>query len=135
MLGISETEPVRYRQVRLSCGKHVLSEAENWYVPGRLTPDINHVLETTDTAFGRAARPLNFHRRTLSAKLLWSPLPQHWEMESIPNERQDAGTLAVPHHVLQHTAVLSLPDGKPISQVIETYTEEVVSFPQPTGGH
>jgi hypothetical protein len=23
---------------------------------------------------------LNFRRRTLSAKLLWSPLPQDWEM-------------------------------------------------------
>ncbi len=132
ILGVSETEPVRYRQVRLSCGGHVLSEAENWYVPGRLTPEINHVLETSDTAFGRAAQSLKFHRRTLSAKLLWSPLPQRWEMESIPKDQHDEGTLAVPHHVLQHVAVLSLPDGKPISQVVETYTEEVLDFPQPT---
>jgi hypothetical protein len=130
-LGVSESEPVRYRQVRLHCGDHVLSEAENWYVPSRLTPEINHVLDTSDTAFGRAAQSLKFQRRTLSAKLLWSPLPEHWEMASIPKEQNDEGTLAVPHHLLQHVAVLSLPDGKPISQVVETYTDEVLNFPQP----
>jgi hypothetical protein len=130
-LGISESEPVRYRQVRLSCGGHVLSEAENWYVPGRLTPDINHVLETTDTAFGRAAKSLNFHRRTLAATLLWSPLPEHWEIQNISKDEHAADALAVPHHVLQHVAVLSLPDGQPISQVIETYTDEILNFPQP----
>ncbi len=42
-----------------------------------------------------------------------------------------AGTLEVPHYVLQHTAVLSLPDGTPISTLTETYTAEVLAFPQP----
>jgi hypothetical protein len=66
--------------VRLTCGDRVLSEADNWYVPARLTPEMNRVLDTTDTAFGRAVQPLNFRRRTLSAKLLWSLLPPGWEM-------------------------------------------------------
>lgn len=135
ILGVSPSEPIRYRQVRLSCGGHVLSEADNWYVPSRLTPEINHMLDTSDIAFGRAAQPLKFRRHTLSAKLLWSPLPEHWEMQGLPKERHDGGTLAVPHHVLQHIAVLSLPDGKPISQVIETYTDEILNFPQPTAQH
>jgi hypothetical protein len=76
LLGVNATEPVRYRRVRLICGDRVLSEADNWYVPARLTPEMNRVLDTTDTAFGRAVQTLNFRRWTLSAKLLWSPLPQ-----------------------------------------------------------
>jgi hypothetical protein len=27
-------------------------EADNWYVPSRLTPDINKTLDMTDTPFG-----------------------------------------------------------------------------------
>ena len=38
LLGVSATEPVRYRRVRLICSDHVLSEADNWYVPAPLTP-------------------------------------------------------------------------------------------------
>jgi hypothetical protein len=82
LLGVNPTDPVRYRHVRLHCGEHVLSEADNWYVPAHLTPDMNQVLDTTDTAFGRAVQALHFHRRTLSARLLWSPLPEGWEMGS-----------------------------------------------------
>jgi hypothetical protein len=33
--------------------------------------------------------------------------------------------------VLQHRAELTLPDGTPFSAVIETYTEQVLAFPQP----
>ncbi|HEY6926089.1 MAG TPA: hypothetical protein VI653_21585, partial [Steroidobacteraceae bacterium] len=80
LLGVEANEPVRYRHVRLHCGTHVLSEADNWYVPARLTADMNKVLDTSDTPFGRAVQALHFHRRTLSAQLLWSPLPPGWEM-------------------------------------------------------
>jgi hypothetical protein len=130
LLGISATEPVRYRRVRLICGDHVLSEADNWYVPARLTPEMNRLLDTTDTAFGRAVQALNFRRRTLSAKLLWSPLPQDWEMGAPLPERRGA-TLNVPHSVLEHRAVLTLPDGTPFSEVVESYTREVLAFPEP----
>jgi chorismate-pyruvate lyase len=130
LLGVSVTDPVRYRHVRLHCGAHVLSEADNWYVPARLTPDMNRLLDTTDTAFGRAVQPLHFHRRTLSAKLLWSPLPQGWEMgAALP--AADSGPLQVPSQTIEHRAVLSLPDGTPFSAVVETYTNEVLSFPKP----
>src|SRR4029077_13143796 len=130
LLGVNATEPIRYRRVRLICGGHVLSEADNWYVPVRLTPEMNRVLDTTDTAFGRAVQTLNFHRRTLSAKLLWSPLPQDWEMGA-PLPEQRGATLTIPHEVLEHRAVLTLPDGTPFSEVVETYTGEVLAFPQP----
>jgi chorismate-pyruvate lyase len=129
LLGVSSSERVRYRRVRLSCGDHVLSEADNWYVPSRLTLDMNHILDTTDTSFGRVVRPLDFHRHTLSAKLLYSPLPKNWEMGApIPEGHETA--LAIPHAVLEHRAVLTLPNGTPFSQVIETYTSDVLDFDQ-----
>ncbi|MFA5898210.1 MAG: hypothetical protein WC829_03755 [Hyphomicrobium sp.] len=131
ILGVDPDEPVRFRRVRLKCGDHVLSEAENWYVPSRLTRDMNTLLDTTDTAFGRAVKPLNFRRQTLSAKLLWSPLPPDWETHAaIAPEPRDA-TLAIPHEVIEHRAILTLPDGTPFSQVVETYTGEVLAFPEP----
>jgi chorismate-pyruvate lyase len=130
LLAVNASEPVRYRHVRLHCGPHVLSEADNWYVPARLTPDMNKVLDTSDTSFGRAVQALHFHRHTLSARLLWSPLPQGWEMESaLPAAGK--GALEIPSHTIQHRAVLSLPDGTPFSVVVETYTNEVLSFPEP----
>jgi hypothetical protein len=130
LLGVSASDPVRYRHVRLHCGEHVLSEADNWYVPARLTPDMNQVLDTSDTAFGRAVQALHFHRRTLSARLLWSPLPQGWEMgDSFPKGTK--GALQIPAQTIQHRAVLALPDGTPFSLVVETYTNEVLSFPKP----
>jgi chorismate-pyruvate lyase len=130
-LGVSATEPIRYRRVKLACGAHVLSEADNWYVPSRLTPEMNQQLETTDIAFGRAVQALHFQRRTLSAKLLWSPLPDGWEVKPAALPDAASKTLRVPHEVLQHQAVLVLPDGTPFSEVVETYTEEVLAFPQP----
>lgn len=131
VLAVTADEPVRYRRVKLVCGTHVLSEADNWYVPSRLAPEMNQQLETTDIAFGRAVQALHFQRRTLSATLLWSPLPDGWDVQ--PATLPDAGgkPLPVPHEVLQHQAVLVLPDGTPISEVIETYTEQVLAFPQP----
>jgi len=130
LLGVSASEPVRYRRVRLRCGDHVLSEAENWYVPSRLTPEMNRTLDTTDTSFGRVVRPLQFRRRTLSATVLWSPLPEGWEMGvSIPAQR--SAMLRIPREVLQHRAVLTLPDGTPFSALVETYTSEVLAFPEP----
>lgn len=134
ILNVGPSEPVRFRRVRLKCGDHILSEAENWYVPSRLTPEMNKLLDTTDTAFGRAVKPLNFRRQTLSAKLLWSPLPPHWEKAAAIAPAPRDSTLAIPHQVIEHRAVLTLPDGTPFSQVVETYTGEVLAFPEPKPG-
>jgi hypothetical protein len=132
-LKVSATEVVRYRHVQLRCGAHVLSEAENWYVPARLTEDMNRQLQTSDAAFGRVVRPLNFRRQTLEATLLWSPLPQGWESSHAPLHPQSAssGQLEFPRQLLRHRALLLLPDGTPISEVIETYTAAVLAFPEP----
>ncbi|RAO76792.1 hypothetical protein [Dyella jiangningensis] len=126
-LAIGPDEPVRYRRVQLACGEHVLSEADNWYVPSRLTDAMNHELDTTDTPFGKVVQPLHFRRQTLSAELLWSPLPQGWENGApVPASKDSA--LEIPHHVLQHRAVLFDQDNRPFSLVVETYTSEVLAF-------
>jgi hypothetical protein len=127
-LGITPAEPVRYRRVQLLCGAAVLSEADNWYVPGRLTAEMNRQLDATDTPFGKVVQALHFQRHTLSSKLLWQPLPEGWEMHAPVKE---TAVLRIPHSVLEHRAVLSLPDGTPISEVVESYTADVFSFHMP----
>jgi chorismate-pyruvate lyase len=130
LLHVGPAEPLGYRRVRLHCGAHVLSEADNWYVPSRLTPEMNQALDHTDIAFGRAIQALHFQRHTLSATLLWTPLPEGWEMTPA-TASGPRGELTIPASVLQHMAVLSLPDGTPISALTETYTAEVLAFPEP----
>ncbi len=127
LLKVGETEPLAYRRVRLKCGERVLSEADNWYIPARLTDEMNKTLNTSDAAFGRVVQPLQFQRRTLSADLLWQPLPQGWEMGRQVQHGAGA-TLEIPQYVLQHKAFLSTPDGKPFSALVETYTREIFAF-------
>ena len=117
-------ETVRYRRVRLACGDRVLSQADNWYLPGRLTPEMNRLLDQTDTPFGVAVKDLKFQRRTLSARLLYQPLPEGWDLGARPGDA--AGPLAFPHQLIQHRAVLATPGGAPFSVVVETYTDQVL---------
>lgn len=126
-LQVSASEPLRYRRVRLACGGVTLSEADNWYVPGRLSAAMNQQLETSDTPFGKVVQPLRFQRHTLSAEILWHPLPDGWEMGA-PSPRPQSGALTIPAQVLQHRAILTLPDGTPFSEVVETYTDGVFAF-------
>jgi hypothetical protein len=127
LLGVGADESIRYRRVRLSCNGHILSEADNWYVPVRLTPEMNRQLDTTDIAFGRAVQDLHFRRQTLSANLLWQPLPQGWDMKA-PPANENGAPLQIPDSVLEHRAILTLPDGTPFSALIETYTKAVFDF-------
>lgn len=101
-LGVDANTPLGYRRVLLSCGVHVLSEADNWYVPGRLTPQMNQTLDASDTPFGAVVKPLDFHRKTL-------------KMEALHDRM----------HVLQVTAVLISGEGKPFSLVVENYSREL----------
>ncbi len=107
-LGVSASEPVAYRHVRLKCGDTVLSVAHNWYIPARLTPGMNKLLETTDTPFGKVIAPLGFRRERLASR--------RGRMAECPE-----GT------VLSHRAVLRLTDGSAISLVIECYTRANLS--------
>lgn len=128
-LGAGPDEPLAYRRVRLACGTRVLSEADNWYRPQRLTAEMNRRLAETDTPFGVVVKPLDYRRRTLSAELLWRPLPPDWETRPRPADIPGA-VLTIPHELLRHRAVLSTPDGTPFSLVAETYTREILVRPE-----
>lgn len=123
-------QSIAYRRVKLRCGDRILSEAENWYVPSRLTPEMNRALATSDAAFGRIVLPLRFRRHTLSARLLWSPLPEGWDIGSAPLPKSNADVaLSVPDHVIEHRALLTRFDGVPFSYVVETYAGAILDFP------
>lgn len=96
------SETIRHRRVRLACGSHVLSNADNWYLPARLTPEMNRQLDETQTPFGTVVRPLDFHRRTLEAAIGSDP-------------------------VLRIKALLLTADETPFSLVIENYSPELVA--------
>ncbi len=140
-LGVTADEPVRYRRVQLFCGAKMLSEADNWYVPSRLTPEMNRRLDETDEPFGRVVKALEFHRVTLSAALLWRPLPEGWELTPAkPHPRRLQGAkrcypawsgtvMQVPDHVLEHRAILYTRAHLPFSLLVETYGKDVLDFP------
>lgn len=129
-LQIDQSEPVKFRHVELACGNHVLSEADNWYVPSRLTAEMNRVLETTDTPFGRAIADLKPFRRTFAADVLWKPLDDGWEERGPPADHPGQ-TLAIPAHLFEHRALVYASDFKPVSEVDEIYTRENLAFSPP----
>jgi hypothetical protein len=122
-LAVGPDAQVRYRRVALTCGDTILSEADNWYRPERLTAEMNRLLDETETPFGVAAAPLAYRRVTLSAQLLARPLPEGWEDQ--PPEA-NAAPLALPEQILRHRAVLIGQDGAPISLVVETYSANLL---------
>ncbi len=129
-LRVGPDEALRYRSVQLSCGAHVLSVADNWYVPARLTAAMNTALETTDTSFGRVVASLKPTRRTYAAVVLWTPLPKGWEMHALPPDHPDA-IMVVPTVLFEHRAVLYNEEQMPFSEVAEHYTSELLNFERP----
>ena len=91
------------------CGDKVLSQADNWYLPGQLTDDMNRRLEQTRTPFGVVVKGLNFTRRNLKTDVLF---------------KDGRG---VPPLVLRHAALLLKADGTVFSYVVETYTDQVLA--------
>jgi chorismate-pyruvate lyase len=130
-LQVTSDDEVKYRRVRLHCGDRVLSEADNWYVPGRLTAEMNRLLETTDTPFGKAVQPLEPYRQTFVVKLLWSPLPEGWELRPIAQSNGTTATLTIPDGLFEHRAVLYTRDRQPFSETDEVYRRDVLAFPPP----
>jgi len=109
-LGVGADEPLGYRHVRLMCGAHVMSEAENWYVASRLTPAMRAALADTDTPFGAVIAPLGPKRENLEATPLWQ------------------GAAPLPHALLRHRALVSGADGRPLALVVETYMSGALEF-------
>ena len=104
LLAAKPDETIRYRHVRLMCGTHLLSEADNWYRPSQLTPEMNAKLDHTDTPFGTVVRPLAFHRKTLGA--------------TATTDRQAP---------LQVRALLLTASEVPFSLVVEHYSRDLVA--------
>jgi len=126
-LRVSDSETVKFRHVRLFCGDRVLSEADNWYVPGRLTAAMNRQLETTDTPFGKVVQALQPHRQTFAAITLWSPLPEGWERgPASPDDAKRA--LVIPDSLFEHRALLYTGDNLPFSEVDEVYKRPLLDF-------
>ena len=111
-LEVSGNDQVKYRQVDLRCGSQTLSKAENWYVPSRLSPDMNRLLDTTDTPFGRVVASLEPYRKTIATRILWS------------------GKGDAPGALFEHRAVLYSRDHKPFSEVVEVYQRQVLPAKQ-----
>jgi hypothetical protein len=102
MLGVGASEPVAFRHVQLVCGDLILSEARNWYVPSRLTPEMNHILATTDRPFGAVIAPLKFRRERIDTV--------HGTRPGCPT-----GT------ILTNRAMIRMPDGAALALVVECY--------------
>jgi chorismate-pyruvate lyase len=123
LLQIGPDEPVIYRRVELTCGTHILSRADNWYVPSRLTPAMDGALETSDIPFGRAVKPLHPRRQTVAVKIFWHPLAEGRKRAGHPT-----ADLAIPPVLFEHRALVTAADGRPISEVDESYTGEILDF-------
>lgn len=130
-LQVASAVELKYRRVELRCGERTLSEADNWYVPERLTTEMNRVLDTTDRPFGRVVQDLGPTRQTIGARLLWRPLPEGWETGAAPPAGN--GLLAIPAALLEHRAVLFTREGKPFSEVREVYQRALLEFVPPSG--
>ena len=126
-LGIGPEVEVKYRHVQLMCGDQILSEADNWYVPSRLTAEMNRVLETTSTPFGKAVMDLKPFRQTYAVNVLWWPLPKGWETKPVPTAA-DTSALEIPEVIFEHRAVLYA-NGQPFSEVHELCRRQLLSFP------
>jgi len=111
-LAVSADEPLGYRRVRLACGTHVLSEADNWFVPARLSPEMNATLSGTDTPFGRVVLSLSPHRQTLGVDWLWNG-------QGTPPTKDEG--------LFRHRALVEDPTGRPLAYVQETYLAEALT--------
>ena len=109
-LQVDDSEPLGYRHVRLMCGAHVLSDAQNWYVPGRLTAAMNMTLANSDTPFGAVVAPLGIKRRNLAVEMLW----------------RDG--MAPPPALFRHRALVLGAHSLPIADVIETYQRTAIEL-------
>jgi hypothetical protein len=100
-------------------------------VPDRLTADMNRLLDTTDTPFGKVVTPLEPYRQTFAVKLLWLPLPKGWERGSITAPLGPGRALTIPEVLFEHQAVLYTRDHKPFAEVDEVYERQLLAFPPP----
>lgn len=120
-LRVSATEPLVYRRVLLMCGDHILSEAENWYVPSRLTPEMNEALKGSEP-FGKVVQPLMPTRQALGSERLWAPLKANdWTLARCSQP------------AFSHRALVLDGKGQPLALVTESYRVELLCGAEKTG--
>jgi len=130
-LQVAPGDEIKFRRVQLLCGDRVFSEADNWYVPSRLTAAMNQLLETTTTPFGKAVQDLKPYRRTFGATVLWWPVPEGWEIKPMVEPGDAAKRLWIPDSLFEHRAVLYTGSGTPFSEVDEVYKRGLLDFLPP----
>jgi len=112
-LQVQAEDAIQYRRVWLMYKGRIVSDAENWYVPARLSPDMRRQLTQSAIPFGTVIGPLAPTRETLSSERLW------------PGPVQSS-TGRLPAHVLRHRALVRNADGCPVSEVQELYTRNIL---------
>ncbi len=83
------------------------------------------------TPFGKVVRPLQPHRETIAAQILWSPLPTGWEVGSATAVPAVTADCSYPPRC-SSTARCSIRPGMcAIAEVHEVYQRDLLAFPQP----
>lgn len=130
LLGVGPKTLIRYRRVALTCHGLVVSEADNWYVPERLTRIMNQQLDKSQTPFGLVVQPLSPLRVTLMSRLNRS-----WNLKDLWAEKTPSfmghGDRAT---VLEIRALLVTARG-PISLVEEHYSSNLLDLAEPPARH
>ena len=105
-------------------------EADNWYVPGVLTAQMNEQLDTSDEPFGKVVKPLGFQRRhACLAELLWSPLPAGLgNVGRFCAKRRRAPLRIPPRRAAPPRDPVQRRRHVPFSAVVETYTNQLFEF-------
>jgi uncharacterized protein YjiS (DUF1127 family) len=114
-------ERIAYRCVRLVRGLVVLSEADNWFIPERLPPEVRRALETTDMPFGAAVARLRPSRRTYFVRF-----PELSIASEAGSDGGPAG-LSPSMPILEHKAVVLDQNRQPLSVVCERYCAGLLS--------
>ncbi|MEZ5938365.1 MAG: hypothetical protein R3C52_09100 [Hyphomonadaceae bacterium] len=122
-LGIGPDVPIEYRNVKLKCGNHVLSEAENWYVPSRLSPEMNAELTETNIPYGKVIHSLRPFRRTFLMKRDWDVLGQEGECRET---RCVAKSWPCDETAFTHHALVISGENIPLAEVRENYKLELI---------
>jgi len=116
-------EPVHYRRVRLVRGSLPLAVAENWFLPLRLTADMNDALRQSKIPFGTVIAPLRPSRRTLMAR----PQPPIADPAKDPGRPKDPTYRSQAEIILEHIAVILGGSGTVLALVKEHYLADLLA--------
>jgi chorismate-pyruvate lyase len=114
-LRLDRHERIGYRRVQLVRGQLVLSEADNWFVPDRLPPEVRELLETRNMPFGTAIAQLQPWRRTYFVR--FAELSAAWEAGA----EESSFVLSPAMTILEHKAVVLDRNRRPLAVVSERY--------------